>query len=610
MYFGPPERPLFGWYHAPTSGIAGSVAAVICPPLGHEYINSHRTIRHLADRCAARGVPTLRFDYDGTGDSAGADEDPDRLLSWLASITAAITHLRERSCCVDVGLIGLRFGATLAALTAGDHSVACLALWAPCVRGQAYVRELRAMQLTSAAVHPVEPMEPNSLEAGGFVFTEQTVRELRDVTLLERPPRAARILISPRDDLAEDTALRDAWSRTGLNVEQRHLAGYAGMMAEPHNTVVPHSALEEIATWVAATGRPAPTPGAVGRASPPNSSVRMAHVPGCRALLPSIAQEVREELMRFGPDGARFGVISEPVGGVGQCAPTILLPNAGAVHHVGPNRLYVLLARALAAAGFRCLRLDLAGLGDSVVDDLQAENDTYLPTASAEVALALDALEADRGSDRVVLMGLCSGAHTSFHAGLDLAGRGIAECVLINPLTFYYKRGMPLDQQPARHFSEWQDYMLAVRDPVRWRKLLIGRADMRHLVATLAKQVRIKLYAQARSLARRWSERPSEVDDLESDLLRLLGSGSNLSFVFARDDPGYPLLMTLAGSTVKRLIRERRLAISFIERADHTFSAKRPRCQSIEQLVSHLARRYCTASAPAPHGATARTNDA
>ena len=45
--------------------------------------------------------------------------------------------------------------------------------------------------------------------------------------------------------------------------------------------------------------------------------------------------------------------------------PTVVLLNAGIVHRVGPNRMHVLLARALAAAGIPSLRFDMSGIGDS-----------------------------------------------------------------------------------------------------------------------------------------------------------------------------------------------------------------------------------------------------
>src|SRR5436309_3450102 len=57
FYFGPASRPLFGWYHEPIAKAHRAFSMLISPPLGHEYINSHRALRHLADRSAAAGVP-------------------------------------------------------------------------------------------------------------------------------------------------------------------------------------------------------------------------------------------------------------------------------------------------------------------------------------------------------------------------------------------------------------------------------------------------------------------------------------------------------------------------------------------------------------------------
>ncbi|HEX8617256.1 MAG TPA: alpha/beta hydrolase, partial [Thermoanaerobaculia bacterium] len=166
LFFGPDERSLFGWYHAPESdGLHGDMAVLVCPPIGHEYVNSHRSIRHLTDRIAEAGIPAMRFDYDGTGDSAGGDEDPGRLRAWLQSIRTAADALRQLSGCVRIALAGARFGATLAALAAADFDVATLVLWTPVVRGRAYMRELKALQLTGAT------RESKELEPGGFLYT-------------------------------------------------------------------------------------------------------------------------------------------------------------------------------------------------------------------------------------------------------------------------------------------------------------------------------------------------------------------------------------------------------------------------------------------------------
>ncbi len=123
--------------------------AVICPPLGHEYVHSHRSVRYLADTLARAGVPALRFDYHGTGDSPGTDLDPGRVTRWLADVRRAIDDARARSGRARVCLIGIRLGATLAALASAERAVDQLVLWGPAVSGRRYVREMQAIAQAS-----------------------------------------------------------------------------------------------------------------------------------------------------------------------------------------------------------------------------------------------------------------------------------------------------------------------------------------------------------------------------------------------------------------------------------------------------------------------------
>ena len=62
------------------------------------------------------GYPALRFDYHGTGDASGSDDDPGRLAAWLDSVRCAIHELQALSGQVRVVLYGVRFGASLAAV--------------------------------------------------------------------------------------------------------------------------------------------------------------------------------------------------------------------------------------------------------------------------------------------------------------------------------------------------------------------------------------------------------------------------------------------------------------------------------------------------------------
>src|SRR5204863_3284427 len=94
-------------------------------------------------------------------------------------------------------------------------------------------------------------------------------------------------------------------------------------------------------------------------------------------VMESGEQRIRERAVSLHAQPDLFGIVSEPADGAATELPTIVLVNAGSAYHVGPSRLYVLLCRRLALAGFRCVRLDLSGLGDSVSADPGAENDPY-----------------------------------------------------------------------------------------------------------------------------------------------------------------------------------------------------------------------------------------
>ena len=92
VWFGPEPRPLYGWVSRPAGGLARG-GAILCPPMGEEGRAAHRTFRRLAEELAEAGNVALRFDYDGTGDSAGLQDDPDRVPAWQDSIEAARQYL-------------------------------------------------------------------------------------------------------------------------------------------------------------------------------------------------------------------------------------------------------------------------------------------------------------------------------------------------------------------------------------------------------------------------------------------------------------------------------------------------------------------------------------
>ena len=102
-----------GWLHAMLTLPADARAALLLiPPFFHEWQRSYRMFALLADHLSRRGVATLRFDYRGTGDSSGADDDflPGRALE---DAHVAFNALAARTT-APITVLGVRAGALLA----------------------------------------------------------------------------------------------------------------------------------------------------------------------------------------------------------------------------------------------------------------------------------------------------------------------------------------------------------------------------------------------------------------------------------------------------------------------------------------------------------------
>ena len=118
---------------------------LLCNPFGEEASRAHRTFRVLATQLERAGFAAMRFDYSGTGDSLGESADAS-IDDWIADVGIAAARLREASGASRIAIIGLRLGATLAALAAarGEARPRHLVLWDPVVDGATYLRELAA----------------------------------------------------------------------------------------------------------------------------------------------------------------------------------------------------------------------------------------------------------------------------------------------------------------------------------------------------------------------------------------------------------------------------------------------------------------------------------
>jgi pimeloyl-ACP methyl ester carboxylesterase len=526
----------------------------------------HRTYRSLAEQLAARGVPALRFDYHGTGDSSGNLDDSGRVEAWKASISAAVEELRERSGVQSVVLFGVRFGATLAAIVAESRpDVAGLVLWAPNVSGRAFVRELRAFSMIKDSRLPSKPMQQGGEEAAGYLFGRATLSDLASIDLLalERrvPPRA---LIIGRDDLpgAESRLARYLEGR-GARVDLIADSGYGRMMRAPQESTVPHKTIDAILTWVQQQ-EDAPDPPDVPL---PPKSTRSTLVTTSRPA----GKPVRELPLRFGNGQRLFGIATQPLDRpVTAGRPAILFLNVGANHRVGPNRMYVSMARDLASLGYLTFRFDVGGLGDSSVPPGAPENRLYSKDSVGDVKSAMSSLADRFGVTRFVLVGLCSGAYLAFHTCIE--DPRVTGQILLNPQTFEWREGDSLELSVRKSFLSTRYYARALLNAQVWRKAMRGNVDVIGVAGILRQRLKAHLIARIDHTVARVRGRHQPQSEVERALHGMCSRGVDTLLVFSFDDGGLDMIEQHLGSNARKMRHHGNFRFEIVDGADHTFT--------------------------------------
>ncbi len=225
-FFGDARRQLYGVYHAPSPhGAAARRGVVLCYPGPQEYRQAHWAYRRLAAALADRGVPVLRFDYYGTGDSAG-DSHEGSLAQWADDVRTAVQELHDVAGVRRAALVGMRLGAAVAARAcAAGLPAAELVLWDPVVRGADYLAVLDAEQASGLRDRPYPEDAHRAPDELLGLAMPPAMRDALDTLDLaaEGCGRPRRALVVAADAGAEYAALGDALRAQGVDCEARHV---------------------------------------------------------------------------------------------------------------------------------------------------------------------------------------------------------------------------------------------------------------------------------------------------------------------------------------------------------------------------------------------------
>jgi pimeloyl-ACP methyl ester carboxylesterase len=213
--------------------------------------------------------------------------------------------------------------------------------------------------------------------------------------------------------------------------------------------------------------------------------------------------------------------------------------------------MYVKMARAWAARGYRSLRFDLAGIGDSRLAAGYSKTRLYSKGSTVDVQTAMDALGAF-GCDRFILVGLCSGAYVAFQTART--DERVAGQILMNPRRLAWREGDTLESVMTQSYKSTHFYRKALLAPRTYFRLLRGEIDVRGISKRVGSLALARL---SRAGERLRTGRPTE-EEVLANVRQLCNRGTSLLLIVGAEDDGLDYLEFHLGPRGKRLHGNRR----------------------------------------------------
>lgn len=204
------DLQMYACHHFPAAKSTKSEAVLICNATAHEYERCHRAMRQLAIQLARGGRHTMRFDYSGTGDSAG-DYTQSSMTQWRQDITDAVDECQRQSGKTKTCIIGIRLGATLAAQVAAKmNNVENLILYAPVTNANKLLAEWQKEQAKHDSLVNRNKQTDSQLEVLGFPLTKSFCSELENLTELTAPGTSLRnvLILTDNESDTEDSDIK------------------------------------------------------------------------------------------------------------------------------------------------------------------------------------------------------------------------------------------------------------------------------------------------------------------------------------------------------------------------------------------------------------------
>lgn len=295
----------------------------------------------------------------------------------------------------------------------------------------------------------------------------------------------------------------------------------------------------------------------------------------------SVAATSFDEMPVYFPTGkdTLFGMFTTPtVAPVGTAV--VLIPGgAGTQDSVNRNRIWVRLARRVAALGYHAFRFDFHGAGESMGSEGRLRLDRPFV---ADVTGAIRWLTG-QGISRFILVGACYGARTALSVADDIPG--VAGIVMLAP----YPQDMAQGERAATLMAvEWTfrqylqrtfslNTLRGLGDPIR-------RRAYRTIFKTKTRQLVARLVGRRRGTA---GASPTFLDPLAA----LVEGEVPILFVFGDEDDAYRVFERARKGRMGRLLDQAgdTAQMALLRGKSHGLSIVSIQDAALEQVESWLA---------------------
>ena len=280
---------------------------------------------------------------------------------------------------------------------------------------------------------------------------------------------------------------------------------------------------------------------------------------------------MKERAFLVGPRKSIIALVHEPEPAPPESRPTFVILNAGIVHRVGPHRASVRMARELAKAGFRTVRIDFSGLGDSAqrLDSLSFEE-----AAFADITEVLDDLSARYRAKRFVLGGLCAGAERAFEA--SVREPRVVGAIMLDGIVF---------RTPGFYVHHYRHRLLRLNGPAA------VRAAKRSVHALRERLTRPREPRGPQERIPFQREMPDR-NVFEQQMQQVADRGTNMYWIFTAGLPAFHNHERQFFDSFRRVDFKGRLAHAYFGDSNHTFTQLESQRRLARLLVEWASKTF------------------